>query len=152
MSTFAVPFSPTLGGGPHCFPLLKVHRQLGYIWHRRTVHLFSLGLPRNWNPRRIRYLRPSFVYDVDPFLRLGRRLASNSSRGFNMTQGLNPTRGSVKKRNTVCRSPNIHIISDGTMLPVQALVELLSEKGSLTKEKVLERVKKLQAQASKKLM
>ena len=38
------------------------------------------------------------------------------------------------------------------MLPVQALVELLSEKGSLTKEKVLERVKKLQAQASKKLM
>jgi len=38
-----------------------------------------------------------------------------------------------------------------TMLQVQALVELLSEKGLLTKEEVLERVKKLQAQSAKKL-
>jgi hypothetical protein len=37
------------------------------------------------------------------------------------------------------------------MLQVQALVELLSEKGFLTKEEVLERVKKLQAQTAKKL-
>ena len=38
------------------------------------------------------------------------------------------------------------------MLQVQALVELLHEKGLLTKEEVLERVKKLQAQATKKLL
>ena len=38
------------------------------------------------------------------------------------------------------------------MLQVQALVELLSEKGLLTKEEVLERVKKLQGQSTKKVM
>ncbi|MGA2074176.1 MAG: hypothetical protein ABSH52_11795 [Terriglobia bacterium] len=38
------------------------------------------------------------------------------------------------------------------MLQVEALVESLSEKGLLTKEEVLERVKKLQAQSAKKLM
>jgi hypothetical protein len=37
------------------------------------------------------------------------------------------------------------------MLQVQALVELLSEKGLLSKEEVLERVKKLRGQAAKKL-
>jgi hypothetical protein len=36
-----------------------------------------------------------------------------------------------------------------TMLQVQALVELLSEKGLLTKQEVLERVKKLRAEATK---
>jgi hypothetical protein len=35
---------------------------------------------------------------------------------------------------------------------VQGLVELLSEKGLLTKQGVLERVKKLQAESAKKLM
>jgi hypothetical protein len=38
------------------------------------------------------------------------------------------------------------------MLQVQALVELLHEKGLLTKEEVLERVKELQAQSAKKMM
>jgi hypothetical protein len=38
------------------------------------------------------------------------------------------------------------------MLQAQALVELLSEKGLLTKEEVLERVKRLQAQSVKKLV
>jgi len=38
------------------------------------------------------------------------------------------------------------------MLQVQALVELLSEKGLLTKEEVLERVTKLQTQAARRLM
>ena len=35
---------------------------------------------------------------------------------------------------------------------MQGLVELLSEKGLLTKQGVLERVKKLQAESAKKLM
>jgi hypothetical protein len=38
------------------------------------------------------------------------------------------------------------------MLQVESRVELLSEKGLFTKEDVLERVKKLQAQSAKKLM
>jgi len=38
------------------------------------------------------------------------------------------------------------------MLQVESRVELLSEKGLFTKEEVLERVKKLQAQSAKKLM
>jgi len=36
-----------------------------------------------------------------------------------------------------------------TMLQVQALVELLEEKGLITQREILERVKRLQAQATK---
>jgi len=39
-----------------------------------------------------------------------------------------------------------------TMLQVQALVELLEEKGVLTQREILERVKRLQAQATKRPM
>jgi hypothetical protein len=39
-----------------------------------------------------------------------------------------------------------------TMLQVQALVELLEEKGILTQREILQRVKRLQAQAAKRPM
>jgi len=52
------------------------------------------------------------------------------------------------KRETV----TVEELAYSTMLQVQALVELLSEKGWLTKQEVLERVKRLQQQTARRLM